>query len=128
MPEPTSRGIKKLTVHRNQNIFTDSDSLDLNKWGIQKKDPNATATQEETYEISLVQDSIDSMLKAKPIKVHPNSIYAGIYENNSVPEVEDEDQPLSEQEDPIDKIIEVDSEVNIEYNINGATEEDEKYT
>jgi hypothetical protein len=44
MPEPTSRGLKKLTVHKNKNIFTDSNSLDFDKWGIKKKDPLATAT------------------------------------------------------------------------------------
>ena len=39
MPEPTSRGVKKtIKIHRNKNIFTDSnDSLDYKKWGINKK-------------------------------------------------------------------------------------------
>ena len=64
------------------------------------------------------------MLKTKPIKVKKNSIYAGINENNSVVEVE-EDEDI---DGPINELNEVESEVNIEYNIAGATEEDEKNT
>ena len=70
-----------------------------------------------------MQDSIDSMLKTKPIKVK-NSIYAVLNENNSVVEIEEDE----DDNDPINELNEVDSEVNIEYNIAGATEEDEKQT
>lgn len=71
-----------------------------------------------------MQDSIDSMLKTKPIKVKKNSIYDGLNENNSVVEIEEDE----DDNDPINELNEVDSEVNIEYNIAGATEEDEKQT
>jgi hypothetical protein len=64
------------------------------------------------------------MLKTKPIKVKKNSIYAGLNENNSVVEIEEDE----DDNDPINELNEVDSEVNIEYNIAGATEEDEKQT
>ena len=71
-----------------------------------------------------MQDSIDSILKNKPIKVKKNSIYAGLNENNSVVEIEEDE----DDNDPINELNEVVSEVNIEYNIAGATEEDEKQT
>ena len=64
------------------------------------------------------------MLKTKPIKVKKNSIYDGLNENNSVVEIEEDE----DDNDPINELNEVDSEVNIEYNIAGATEEDEKQT